>query len=382
MKNIRFLIVILIFISCKTKEDKSAQTIENQEVTTISEQIVLNEDQLKLMNIIIGQAETKAIQGGIVASGKVTVLASDMADISAQFRGTIAAIRAHEGQFVKKGEVIMEMTSPEIINIQKDYLLAQSELLFLEKEWQRQQELAQANVGATKNLQEVQSKVMMQKAIMKTAASTLKLAGIPPPQLDGEIVDKIAIKSPVSGYIDHFPVALGTAVTEGTKLAHVESFDDPHADIAIYERDLQKIKTGQRVKIDFADPAFGEAIGHIEYIGRDIDPASKTVTVHVPFKVPSGKIIATDMVLTAFIESQSTPSVALPESAVIQEDNQFYCFIVENDKDKTLTFKKLAIEPIGMSNGWIGVGDNFKNKKIVVKGANILLGESKKGEGE
>jgi hypothetical protein len=98
--------------------------------------------------------------------------------------------------------------------------------------------------------------------------------------------------------------------------------------------------------------------------------------------VPSGKIIATDMVLTAFIESQSTPSVALPESAVIQEDNQFYCFILENDKDKTLTFKKLAIEPIGMSNGWIGVGDNFKNKKIVVKGANILLGESKKGEGE
>jgi cobalt-zinc-cadmium efflux system membrane fusion protein len=294
----------------------------------------------------------------------------------------VANIRAHEGQFVKKGEVLMELTSPEIIGIQKEYLLAQSELMFLEKEMERQQVLARENVGASKNLQEVQAKVMTQKAIMKTATSTLRLAGVAPPQLDGEIVDKIAIKSPVSGYIDHFPVALGTAVTEGSKLAHVKSFDDPHADIAIYEKDLQKIKSGQKVSIRFSDNNLGEAVGHIEYIGRDIDPATKTVTLHVPFKVPAGKIVATDMVLTAFIEAQSTPSVALPESAIVKEGNEFYCFVIENEKDKAMTFKKLAFQPTGMSNGWYGVGDELKGKKVVVRGANILLSESKKGEGE
>jgi membrane fusion protein, heavy metal efflux system len=344
--------------------------------------LTLTTEQLLMMHIELGKAERRALMGTIVANGKVTVLANNMADISAPMRGTVQKIIAHEGQFVKKGQVLMELTSPDIIGLQREYLVAQSELFFLEKELERQQIMAKENVGAAKNEQEIRSKVMMQNAILKTTASRLRLADIPTPQHDGDIADKIRIIAPISGYIDHFPVSIGTTAMEGTKLAHIKSFDDPHADVLLYERDLQKIKAGQAVRLRFADPSVPEVVGHIEYIGRDIDPATKTLSLHIPFSPPSGKVIATDMVLTAIIETSGTqPTIALPESAVVQDEGKYLCFVVEKNDGKSLIFKKIEFVPTSISGGWIGLKEGVDGKQIVVRGANVLLGEMKKSEG-
>ena len=381
-KILIFSIIVFSVISCGKKETPKEDN--NQEVNSNTLQgnsLALTIDQLKMMNIELGNPERRAFVGNIVANGKVTVLANDMADISSPMRGTVVKINVHEGQFIKKGTVLMELTSPDIIGLQRDYLVAQSELFFLEKELERQQIMARENVGASRNEQETRSKVMMQKAILKTTAAKLRLADIPTPQYDGDIVDKIRIVSPISGYIDHFPVSIGTTAMEGAKLAHLKSFDDPHADISIYERDLQKIKAGQPVRLRFADPSVPEVVGHVEYIGRDIDPETKTVTLHVPFKAPSGKTMATDMIVTAFIESSGTqPLTAVPESAVVQDEGKYFCFVVEKNDGKSLIFNKMEFVPTGISSGWVGIGEGLAGKQLVIRGANVLLGETKKSE--
>lgn len=383
MKNIQFLFILTIIFAACNKKETAKNAVENTstEVKMSSDSLTLTNEQLQLMHIELGKAERHSLVGTIVATGKVTVLANDMADISAPMRGTVQKINAHEGQFVKKGQILMELTSPDIIGLQRDYLVAQSELFFLEKELERQQIMAKENVGAAKNEQEIRSKVMMQNAILKTTAARLHLADIPTPQSDGNIMDRIRIVAPISGYIDHFPVSIGTTAMEGAKLAHIKSFDDPHADINIYERDLQKIKAGQAVRLKFADPSVPEVVGHIEFIGRDIDPTSKTLTLHIPFTPPAGKVIATDMILTAMIESSGTqPTMALPESAVVQDEGKYMCFVVEKNDGKSMIFKKLEFVPTSISGGWIGLSENIDGKQIVVRGANVLLGEIKKTE--
>lgn len=383
MKNIGFLVLITIFFAACGKKETPKTAVDNAstEVKMSSDSLSMTNEQLQLMHIELGKAERHALVGTIIATGKVAVLANDMAEISSPLRGTVQEIFAHEGQFVKKGQLLMTLTSPEIIGFQRDYLVAQSELFFLEKELERQQIMAKENVGAAKNEQEIRSKVMMQKAILKTTAARLKLADIAPPQYDGDIVDKIRIISPISGYIDAFPASIGTMASEGLKLVHIKSFNDPHADIALYERDLQKIHAGQAVRLKFADPSVPEVVGHIEFIGRDIDPTSKTLSLHVPFTAPAGKVIATDMILTAMIESSGTqPTMALPESAVVQDEGKYMCFVVEKNDGKSVIFKKLEFVPTSISGGWIGLGENIEGKQIVVRGANVLLGEIKKTE--
>ncbi len=379
MKNILFLLITILFVACSQKE--VAKNEETAAIKTASDSLVLTTNQIQLMHIELGNTEKRSFAGSITTTGRVTVLANDMADISSPMRGTVVKINVHEGQFVNKGTVLMELTSSDIIGLQRDYLVAQSELFFLEKELERQQIMAKENVGAARNEQEVRSKVMMQKAIMTTTAAKLRLAGVSPPQYEGNIVEKIRILAPISGYIDHFPVSIGTTALEGTKLAHIKSFEDPHADVSLYERDLQKIKPNQAVRLRFADPSVPEAIGRIEFIGRDIDPSTKTLTLHVPFTPPAGKTMATDMILTAFIETSGTqPMTVIPESAVVQDEGKNYCFVVEKNDGKALTFKKIEFLPTGLSTGWVGIS-GIDGKQIVVRGANVLMGETKKSEG-
>jgi membrane fusion protein, heavy metal efflux system len=380
MKNILFIISILAFSACNKKEKATTETAEKTEETSSADTIRLTQDQLQLMRVELGKPERRQMQGIITANGKVTILANDMADITALFKGRVEKINVHEGQFVKKGDVLMELISPDMINLQEDYLKAKSELHFLTQELDRQRIMAKENVGAGKNLQEVESKVFYQNTLLRSAEAKLKLAHLAPPQYDSDFETKILIKSPISGFLDHFPIALGTTVTEGMKLAHVKSFEDLHVDIAIFEKDLQQIKPNQKVRIRFADPTLPEANGHVEYIGRDIDPITKTATLHVPFTPPNGKIIATDMSVIASIETDNNSTLALPESAVVQDEDKFYCFTLENTKDKTLTFKKLEILLRGKNNGWLGVSEELNGKTVVIRGANVLMGESKKSE--
>jgi membrane fusion protein, heavy metal efflux system len=378
MKNILFIIAILAFSACNKKEKTTTETVEKTETTSSTDTIRLTQEQLQLMKVELGKPERRQMQGIITANGKVTVLANDMADITALFKGRVEKINVHEGQFVKKGDVLMELISPDMINLQEDYLKAKSELHFLTQELDRQRIMAKENVGANKNLQEIESKVFYQNTMLKSAEAKLKLAHLPPPQYDSDFETKILIKTPISGYLDHFPVSIGTTVNEGMKLAHVESFDDLHLDIALFEKDLQQVKPNQKVRVRFADPSLPETTGHIEYVGRDIDPITKTATLHVPFTPPSGKIIATDMSVVASIETDNNSALALPESAVVQDEDKFYCFTLENTKDKTLIFKKVEILLRGKNNGWLGVSDELNGKTVVLRGANVLLGESKK----
>lgn len=374
-KNILFATFILLLTSCGKKEaaQKAVETPEKTE-----KELILDDAQLKMMHIEIGSAAQKNIGNTLIVNGKVTVLAKNMADISAQVRGRVERILAHEGDYVQKGQTVAEIVSPEIVEWQRTYLLAKSELFFLEKEQERQKTLQQAQVGASKTLEEVQSKLMAQQAILKTVALNLEIAGIAPPQYADDIRSKIAVKSPISGYIEHFTVAIGSAVTEGTKIVQLKNFEDPHADLFVYERDLQHIHEGQTVRIRFADPNMPEVTGKIEHVGRDIDPNTRTAMAHVAFKAANNQKLATDMQVTAYIESTNVQQEALPESAVVEDEGAFFCFLAEKLADGKTQFVKTKIEKTGSSNGFIGVRNiDLKNKNIVTRGAIVLLSSTR-----
>ncbi|MEY4934478.1 MAG: hypothetical protein RIS64_837 [Bacteroidota bacterium] len=374
-------IFLTVFVACNHKKDVTEKiAIAPKEARETH--IVLDSAQLQLMRIELGKPTQQALEGGITANGKVTILANAMADASCTFRGTIDKFFVKEGQPVKKGQLLMALIAPEIINWQQDYWKAKSELSFLTQEIERQRVLNQENVGAKKNLQEVESKILYQNVLLKTNAARLKLAGIQITDLsDNDIVSRIQIFAPISGYLEHFPVNLGATVAEGAKLAHIKNLDDLHADVFIYERDLQSVRENQSVRLKFVDPNIPEVTGKIEFIGREMDPIQKTILLHVTFEPPKGKMVLPEMQVIAMIQTQNTVGWAVPETAIVQENNQFFVFKADSQSmDGKFWFKKEAFTPTGIRNGFMGVGDYDGKSKWVLKGANVLESESKKGE--
>ena len=389
----------LLLVSCgkTTKTSEAANTDVKQVAAALpapekpkeeAKPIALSQEQMDMMQVVLGKPEKRSLIGTITANGKATLLPNSMADVSVIFKGVIDKVLVKEGQTVKKGDPLFEVIAPDLIQFQEDLFKAKSELYFLNKELQRQQEMASQNVGAAKNLQDVQSKVYYQQTVIKTTLARLNLAGVSPQQVDdsnpSNITDRFTVHSPISGNVSHILASVGANVPEGTKLARLTNIDDLRADIFLYEKDIQKVKPGQTIHIQFTDPNIPETTGKIEYISKELDPIAKTIIARASFKVPAGKLVLPDMQLIATLETQNTMSLTIPDAAVMKDDEgkPFFFYSEAKDKDGKTLFKRAELEPRGQANGFFGVEAEFANKIIVVKGVNILYGESKRSEPE
>lgn len=387
MKYIPFIFILFVLNSCGKTKDSAETPTSVKEDTVISGEnvLVLSQNTIKTADIQFEQAQKSMFPFSFRGNGKVTILANAQADIASPFKGTVKRFFAKEGQYITKGQPILELSVPDLIQYQEQYLLHQGELAFLRQEESRQKALQAENVGALKNLQEVQSKILIAESRVQSSAAMLKIAEIPVESLTygSPFISTFTLKSPISGFVSHFPITLGAPATEGTVLAHINNLDDLHADVFIYEKDIQKVKIGQSVQLTFADTGIPSVKGKVEYIGKELDPQHKTAMLHIPFSAPKGIVILPEMQVTAHIETGIEELYTLPESSLLHGEGGDYVFYTENPNAEKVEILKFTLQTYSNKNGKIGFQSlPVEGISFAVKGANIVNGEYKRDEME
>jgi cobalt-zinc-cadmium efflux system membrane fusion protein len=382
MKYIFFYIAsATLLTACGDKVTEKAVTQETEAIETVK----LYLEQMQRADIQIGQAEQRNISATLIANGVVSVLPENKATVTSKINGRIEAFFIHEGQYVKKGQALMSVGANQLFDIQQDYLQAKADLIFLEKELERQKTLSNQQVGSNKNYEEAQSKFAHATADLQTAAAKLQYLGIdlnslnqPQPQL----AKSILITAPISGNISGIPVNIGASVGDGTVLCNIVGLDDLHAHVEVFAKDIALVKQGQKVTIRFPNTQNASIEADIEYISYEMDPNSKTYSLHIHLPAPKGNTFLPGMPVVAEIQTESNlKCLALPEAAVLREGAAYYCFVANPPVDGQVVFQKLAFEPSRQGGGWIGLPEGLLvGKSVVIQGANRVNGEMKKGE--
>jgi len=378
-----FLLLCCALAACSNDKKTAAKETPKDNGPQLT--VLLSDKQIAMSGIAIATPTEGEAPYLLEANGTVVLLANSKAELSAMFRGQVTKILATEGQNVHKGQVLMEMMVPELLQVQQAYVQSSNELDFLKKERERQQTLVNENAGALKNLQEVESKYKQQLSIFRSAEAKLRMAGLD--QLSVQslerngFVDHINIIAPIGGYLDHYPVSLGTSVNEGQPLAKINNLEDLHADISVYEKDIQSVHEGQPVSLHFSDAKIPVIEGKVEFIGREVDPIKRSVMLHVSFKAPDGIMILPEMQVRAVISTSSVHAFQIPQSAVMKEDEQYYFYYQEKASGQTITYKKQYFKPLNTANGLVSLNSNIDAQtKVVVKGTSVLDGELHKDE--
>lgn len=390
MKNIFFSIATLfMFSGCGNKSTSEATVAEAAvTATTAPQTVILTREQLQRAGIELGQPEQRSIAATLTANGTVVVLPEDKATVSSKIGGRIEQFFIHEGQQVQKGQALMRIASSAVFDIQQAYLQAKADLIFLDKELERQKTLSAQNVGATKLYEEAQSKYFRAKGDLQTAAAKLEYLGIGlenlnhPDQL--KLANSITVRAPISGNVSEIPVNIGANVGEGTSLCNIIGLDDLHAHIAVFAKDMAFVQPGQAVTVRFPNTAYPPLNTKIEYISREIDQASKTYALHIGLPTAKGHSYLPGMPVVADIQLQGgAPGLALPEAAVLHDGNSAYCFIAVNPGGDNIEFQKVAFEPSAQGGGYVGVPPALLDgKTVVLRGANLVDGEMRRGEME
>jgi cobalt-zinc-cadmium efflux system membrane fusion protein len=387
------MIMLTIFVSaCGNKENRivGVENSNNKEQKTKlnedlneSEEVMLSQQQFEALKIKIDTIALRNMSGYVEANGTLEVPPQSEAAITSVVGANVVSIEVIEGDKVNKGQIVAFLSHPNIIQIQTNYLNAYSDSNFLKKNYERQKKLYDAGVGSGANYQKAEAEYEASKAMVNGMAAQLQLLNISTTSVrNGSIAQRISLRSPIEGYVQKVEVKTGQYVEPQTELFEIVNTHHVHADLMVFEKDVYKVKKGQKVTFNVQSMQDEELTAEIYSVSKTFEDNPKALHVHAEIENKKG-ILIPGMYIQGKIQTESSETMALPESAIVKEGDKFFVFTVEKENEDW-SFK--PIEVIGAKDGnWIEVHffeDIKPNTKFAFNNAYYLIAEMKKGEAE
>jgi cobalt-zinc-cadmium efflux system membrane fusion protein len=374
--NNRILIAFIIILAsgltacqqqASPEEGSSAQAVE----VSVEEPVELTEEQIDLAGVQLGRPERRVISGYIECTGTIDVPPRSLASVYSPVNGFVEKVDHLPGEYVRKGTVLTTITHPDLVRLQRQFLESRSRLEALRSDYHRKDTLAGSEAASQRALEQARAEYEIELAHYNGIKAELGLIGIDTDHLEesGEIQPRIAIRAPVSGYIDQVNINLGKLIAPDDLLYQIVDDSHVHLELRVYAKDLGKIRKGQR--IDAVMPGSDkELAAEVYLIGKMIDMETKTALVHGHFLNESVKM-APGTFLHAHIYIESEETWTVPTSAVVRAGAESFLFVEEGNG-----FVKMPVS-IGRSSGdYVEVTDLGlrEGQRIAVKGAYYING--------
>ncbi len=394
------LLICLCFSSCENKSDsekedgQESKTSEKQ-ANTEANTVEFTAEQFKNAGVTLGKIQKVPLSGLIRANGLLDVPPESMVAISAPYGGFLVSTSLLQGKYVRKGEIVATMQHPDYIQLQQDYLENKSDLDVAEAEYKRQQELAKENVNAQKTLEQARSGYQKSSARVKGLEKKLEMINISTAALQkGNLQGKIHLYAPISGYVTEVLASVGAFVNPSDRMFEIVNTTHLHAELTIFEKDVSKLKIGQKVRFTLANEN-SQRLATIYLIGREIRQ-DRTVRVHAHLEKEDEQLLP-GTYLTALIETGTQVTDALPSEAIVDFEGKKHIMIRsefttgENDTKKAgteqvHTFKMIPIDTGVTENGYTAIilteQTRYSSESIVIKGAYDILSKMKNSEEE
>lgn len=350
--SLSLLLIVLLLISCnsnnetQTKEVKDTPPSIQEDSKEKRNQIISIDDQkLKLLNIQLEEIKNQIIDFNTTAPGIVEPAPENIAYVSAPISGRIVSVNAHEGEFVRKGQLLLEIESLEYGTLLAEMLQAKAELDYQQNQLDRFNKLTERKISSASELERVKAEFAKAEANFKASQSRLLAIGVQQNQiekiLNGKDTDPhLKIFAPISGSIDKHSVNLGKAVNSLENLMTIIDMSRVLVKGYIPPEESDLVKPGNKVCIihKLTDNKICDV--PITSINPALDEANKSIVLNILTRT-ANNFPKPGMNVRIEIKVQSPkPMIQVPVSAISYEGNEPTVF-VQIDKNK---FEKRFIE--------------------------------------
>jgi cobalt-zinc-cadmium efflux system membrane fusion protein len=213
---------------------------------------------------------------------------------------------------------------------------------------------------------------------MKTSVEGLRkklhLINIDPDKIHPEnISSSINLYAPISGFITFVNAVKGKFVEPTDIIFEIINNDHLHLELKVYEKDILKVKKGQKIAFRIPESDSEDYSGEVFLVGKTIDEADRTVTVHCHITEENKIPMVIGMYIEAEIFVASHEKFCLPVDALIREESRYYAFMKSTSGDDGYTFKKTRVEVGEINEGCIEItgksAQQLEGKELLVEGA-------------
>lgn len=354
MKIIKCFVYIVMATSllcnCSSNNKSSAEAEEEEEEVDVND-IVVTDKQMQTVDIKTGTIQQRNLAQQIRANGQLNLDAQSQAEVASLVGGIVRSISAHEGNEVRKGQVVAYIENTDIVEIQRNYISAVNELRSAKQDLERQKTLKAQGAGVEKNLQQAQTAYNAASAQVSGIAQQLSQLGVSVNAISsGRFTTTIPIKSPISGVVSNIKASIGSYVDMQSVLMTVVDNSKLHCDLRFFEKDIPYLKVGQEVDLYLTNDKGIHLTGKVYDINQSFDDDTKAVKVHVGITSRPSVTLMPAMYVTGVVSVGTHSVPALPDEAIISKDGKKYAFMLTK-KDATESHFKMVEVTTGVSQG-------------------------------
>jgi len=323
-------VAIATLLSCNSTKKDNHEGEEHEENGTEGV-VILNKNQQDALKLKLGTIQMRNLTTVVKTNGQLEVPPSSSADITAIIGGNVKEIKVFHGDKVGKGQLLAILEHPDYISLQEDFAEMASKLEFIEKEYARQKELFENNVGAGKDYQQTKSEYSTIKAKYQGLKSRLQLLNLSPDKVkEGNISNTITINSPINGYVNEVNIKLGTYVDAKDKIFAISDNSAIHADFMVYEKDVHSVRIGQNVHFTVSNRPNEELDATVFAIGKEFEANSRAVHIHAKINEKVEGLIP-GMYITGHLHTDTQYTQTVPNDAIVTEGTKSFIFILDNE---------------------------------------------------
>jgi cobalt-zinc-cadmium efflux system membrane fusion protein len=270
---------------------------------------------------------------GYSAPSKLNVTGTVNPDISRTIpvisiaSGRVVAIHARMGDFVKKGQLLMEVQSNDVSTAFNNYLRAVADEHLSQVQLDRAKLLHDKGAIPTSQLEIAQDQEDDNLANLKAAEQQLHVLGID----KDHPTDTVKVYSPASGYIIQQNVtdAAAAGVTYGGTATAFTIADLSHVWIVcdVYENDLRTVHLGQPAEIHLTAYPSKTYSGTIGDIGAVLDPTIHTAKVRIQVANPDMSLRVGMFANATFYSRADQTHPEVPASAILHLHDRDWVYV-------------------------------------------------------
>jgi RND family efflux transporter MFP subunit len=275
--------------------------------------IQLSPERLQSIGVTFGEAQRKPVADEIRVTGTIAINERNLSYVQTRFSGYIQKVFADATyQYVRKGQPLFTMYSPELAAAEREYLVAK----------QNAQSLTQSTVpGVAKGI----------STLLDASTDRLKQWNVPPREIarlesSGQASQELEIDSPVTGYVTERNALPNAYVQPETKIYTVADLSTVWVLAQIFQNDLGRIPIGTTASLT-VDSYSGRVFrGSVDFVYPDIDMATRTARARLVFENPK-LALTPGMFVNVTIRVPLGVQLAIPVSGVLQTGTRHVVFV-------------------------------------------------------
>jgi membrane fusion protein, heavy metal efflux system len=310
----------LIFLSAVSL---AACTSSEGENTDEHKTFVLSDAMLK--NVELDTVKSRTVNGILDLNGKIMADENRLAEIFPIVGGSVLAVNADLGDYVKKNQTLAVIKSGEVAEYDRELIDAQSDLLVAEKNLRVKQDLYESKLSSERELVAAQKEMEKAEAGLRKITETFSIYHF-------NEQSEYHLKTPISGFVIYKNINRDMTLPSGQSenVFTIAELDEVWTVANVYESDISRIKEGMDVTVTTLSYQGEEIAGKIDKIFNVLDPLTKTMRVRIRIPNPEFRLKPEMLAIVKakYDEAKILPSV--PSSAIIFDNSRKFVMIFKD----------------------------------------------------